>query len=270
MISLWIRESSPDLYDELSEMNNELMNTQRKLAKQNQEILRLNEELRNGNKELEHFVYSVSHDLKEPLRMVKMFMKRLDQKYGNSLDEKAKEYIYYAVDGAERMDQLINDLLEYSRIGRKNNQFEVTDLNKLLEKVEKLHHSQLEESGGRIRWPKMPQVKCQKIPLQQLFNNLISNSIKYRKKDESPEISISYEKSPNKWFFSVADNGKGIDSEYHSVIFNIFRKVDDQSASDTGMGLAICKKIVEQHGGKIWVESELGKGSIFKFRIAKR
>jgi len=263
------QEPTLDLYDELSGMNNELVNAQRKLAKQNQEILHLNKQLRDSNKELEYFAYSVSHDLKEPLRMVKSFMNRLDQKYGDSLDDKAKQYIYYAVDGAERMEVLINDLLEYSRIGRKNNQFEMADLSELLEKVEKLNRSRLEETGGRISRPEMPQIYCQKTPLQQLFNNLISNSIKYRINDESPEITISYKEKPNEWLFSVADNGKGIDPEYHSVIFDLFRKVDEESASGSGMGLAICKKIVDQHGGKIWVESELGKGSTFYFTIRK-
>lgn len=261
--------TSLDVYDELTEMNNELMNAQRKLAKQNQEILQLNKELKIINEELEHFAYSVSHDLKEPLRMVKSFMNRLSQKYGDSLDEKAKQYIFYAVDGAERMGELINDLLEYSRIGRVNNQLEVTDLNELLEKVEKLNHSRLEETGGRLSWDEMPQISCQKVPVHQLFNNLVSNSIKYRKEDESPEIFISYEDKPSEWLFSVADNGKGIDSEHHSAIFGLFRKVNEESITGSGMGLAFCKKIVEQHGGKIWVESEKGKGSTFKFTIKK-
>jgi signal transduction histidine kinase len=264
------QESSLDLYDELSEMNNELVNVQRKLTKQNQQILHLNKQLRDSNKELEYFAYSVSHDLKEPLRMVKSFMNRLDQKYGDSLDEKAKQYIYYAVDGADRMEILINDLLEYSRIGRKNTQFKMANLNELLEKVEKLNHSYLDESGGRIIRPEMPQVICQSIPVEQLFNNLISNSIKYRKEDEAPEISISYEEKPNEWLFSITDNGKGIDPEYHSVIFDLFRKVDDESTAGSGIGLSICKKIVEQHGGKIWVESEAGRGSTFMFTISKK
>lgn len=263
------QESPLDMYDELSGMNNELMNAQRKLAKQNQEILQLNKQLSDSNKELEHFSYSVSHDLKEPLRMVKSFMNRLEDKYGDSLDDKAKQYIHYAVDGAERMDQLINDLLEYSRIGRKNNQFEVADLNEILEKVEKLNHSQFDETGGSISWPTLPRINCQKIPLQQLFNNLISNSIKYRKEDGSPEIIISFEERRDEWLFSVADNGKGIEHKYHSVIFDLFRKVDEESASGTGMGLAICKKIVEQHDGKIWVESEPGEGSTFYFTVSK-
>lgn len=263
-------ESPLDMYDELSGMNNELMNAQRKLAKQNQEILRLNQQLRDKNKELEHFSYSVSHDLKEPLRMVRAFMKRLNQKYADSLDEKAREYIYYAVDGAERMELLINDLLEYSRISRKNTQFERTDIEELLENAKKLNRAELEVTNGSIHWSEMPEIICQKTPMQQLFNNLISNSIKYRKEDGSPEIQISYEEKPDAWLFSVADNGKGIEPEFHKVIFDLFRKVDEESTSGTGMGLAICKKIVEQHGGEIWVESEPGKGSRFYFTIAKK
>ncbi|MCC5907710.1 MAG: hypothetical protein JJU13_15965 [Balneolaceae bacterium] len=262
-------ESTLDMYDEISEMNNELMNAQRKLAKQNQEILRLNKQLKNKNNELEHFSYSVSHDLKEPLRMVRSFMKRLDQKYGDTLDDKARQYIYYAVDGAERMDQLINDLLEYSKIGRINNQFEKTDLNELLVEVEKLCQSQLEEAGGNISWSEMPEITCYKTPIQQLFNNLISNSLKFRKEGISPEIIINAEEREDEWLFSVADNGKGIDPEYHSVIFDLFRKVDDKLTTGTGMGLAISKKIVEEHKGKIWVESEPGKGSTFFFTILK-
>jgi len=262
-------DSTLDMYDEISEMNNELMNAQRKLAKQNQEILRLNKRLKEKNNELEHFSYSVSHDLKEPLRMVRSFMKRLDQKYGDTLDDKAKQYIYYAVDGAERMDLLINDLLEYSKIGRINNQFEKTDLNELLVEVEKLCQSQLEEAGGNISWTNMPEITCHKIPIQQLFNNLISNSIKFMKEGSSPEIFINAEEREDAWLFSVADNGKGIDPEYHSVIFDLFRKADDKLTSGTGMGLAICKKIVEEHKGKIWVESEPGKGSTFFFTILK-
>ena len=263
------QEPSLDLYDELSGMNNELMNAQRKLAKQNQEILRLNKELRETNKKLEHFAYSVSHDLKEPLRMVRVFMNRLDEKYGDSLDEKAKQYIHFAVDGAERMEKLIKDLLDYSRIGRIHNQYELIDIGELLENTNKLNQAQLEETGGSIKWTEMPEITCQKIPLQQLFNNLVSNGIKYRKVDASPEILISFEEKQDEWIFSVADNGMGIEPEYHSVIFDLFRKVDEKSTSGTGMGLAICKKIVEEHGGKIWVESELGKGSTFYFTIEK-
>lgn len=266
-------KSKPDValnaFDELSGMNNELMNAQRKLAKQNQEILNLNKELRDMNEELEHFAYSVSHDLKEPLRMVKSFMNRLSQKYGDTLDDKAKQYVFYAVDGAERMDQLINDLLEYSRLGRSQNQFEVTDLNEILDDIEKLNYSRLEETGGSIRWPVLPQISCLKVSIHQLFNNLISNSIKYRKEDVSPEIIITFEDRPTTWLFSVVDNGSGIDPEYHSSIFGLFRKVNEESKSGSGMGLAICKKIVEQHGGKIWVESEKGKGSTFWFTIMK-
>jgi len=263
------QESASDFFDEISEMNNELMNAQRKLAKQNQEILQLNKQLKDNNKELEHFSYSVSHDLKEPLRMVRVFMKRLELKYGDSLDDKAKKYIFYAVDGAERMELLINDLLEYSRIGRINTEYERTNIEELLNNVKKLNQAELEITGGTINWTVLPEIICQKTPIQQLFNNLISNSIKYRKEDGAPEIFINAEEKVDEWLFSVSDNGKGIEPEYHSVIFELFRKVDDKSTSGAGMGLAICKKIVEEHGGKIWVESEVGKGSTFYFTISK-
>jgi len=263
------QESASDFFDEISEMNNELMNAQRKLAKQNQEILLLNKQLKDSNKELEHFSYSVAHDLKEPLRMVRVFMKRLELKYGDSFDDKAKKYIFYAVDGAERMELLINDLLEYSRIGRKNTEYERTNIEELLINVKKLNQAELEITGGTINWTVLPEIISQKTPLQQLFNNLISNSIKYRKEDGAPEIFINAEEKVDEWLFSVSDNGKGIEPEYHSVIFELFRKVDDKSTSGAGMGLAICKKIVEEHGGKIWVESEVGKGSTFYFTISK-
>ncbi len=261
---------STDLYDELSAINNELVNSQRKLVKHNQEILRLNKELADKNNELEHFSYSVSHDLKEPLRMVKAYMKLLDQRYGNTFDEKAKQYIFFAVDGAERMDVLIKDLLEYSRVGRIKNQPERIDIGELLNEIRKLNQAQIESTGGSMKWAEMPEVICRKTPMQQLFNNLISNSIKHRKKERPPEIFISFEETGIEWIFTVADNGKGIEPEYHSAIFELFRKVDDNSTSGTGMGLAICKKIVEEQGGHIWVESEPGKGSRFSFTIGKR
>ncbi len=263
------QEFSLNFYDEISGMNNELMNAQRKLAKQNQEILQLNKLLSDKNKELEHFAHTVSHDLKEPLRMVSSFMQRLDEKYGDVLDEKAKKYIYYAVDGSERMGMLIDELLEYSRIGRIDNELELTDIGKILEKSERLNKAKLEELGGSIHWTKMPEIVCQKVPVQQLFNNLISNSIKYRKENEPPEIYISFDEKMDEWLFLVTDNGKGISPEYHSAIFELFRKVDGKSTAGTGIGLALCKKIVEEHNGKIWVESEMGKGSTFCFTIKK-
>jgi len=260
-----------DSYDEISKVNNELVNVQRKLAKQNEEILKLNSELRKSNKELEHFSYAVSHDLKEPLRMVRSFMKLLEENYGDRLDEKALKYVNFAVDGAERMNLLIDDLLEYSRVGRQGEILQKTDLNKVLESVKALHQSTLETTGASVVWDEMPAIICEKIHIQQVFNNLVSNSLKYSRVNKAPKIEISFEEQPGYWKFSVKDNGIGIDPENKSVIFDLFRRADYKSdRSGSGIGLAICKKVVEQHHGEIWVESRKGKGSTFHFTISKK
>lgn len=266
-----VRESeSIDSYDEISKVNNELVNVQRKLIKQNEEILKLNRQLSSSNKELEHFSYAVSHDLKEPLRMVRSFMKLLDEKYGDQLDEKAKKYVNFAVDGAERMSILIDDLLEYSRVGRQGEDLKETDLNEVLNNVFGLNKVTIEEKEASVTWPKMPTINCKRIHIQQVFNNLISNSLKYSRTDKAPKIEISFEEQPGYWKFSVNDNGIGIDPENYSVVFDLFRRADNEpDRSGSGIGLAICKKVVEQHQGKIWVESRKGKGSAFHFTISK-
>jgi len=259
-----------DEFDEISKVNNELINAQRKLVKQNAEISRLNSQLRDSNQQLEHFAYTVSHDLKEPLRMVKSFMDLLSKHYGDQLDEKARKYIYFAADGAERMDAFIKDLLDYSRIGRVGNKVEDTDFAGVLEEVVRMNQSILEETGGSVEWDDLPVIPAQKMAIRQLFNNLISNGLKYRKKEVPPTIQISCEEKKGYWQFSVKDNGRGIDSEHHKAIFELFKRVGDaETEQGTGMGLALCKKIAEQHGGKIWVDSEEGMGSTFHFTIEK-
>lgn len=259
-----------DSYDEMSKVNNELVNAQRKQMKQHEQILQLNNRLEKSNKELESFAYSVSHDLKEPLRMIRSFMKLLNDRYGDQLDEKANKYIHFAVDGAERMNVLIDDLLEYSRVGRKNREFTKTDINVVLEKITTLMTSFIDEQNAKVIWPEMPTIVCQMVPIEQVFRNLISNSIKYRKRNEAPVIKISFDENSSRWLFSVKDNGIGIDPEFHSAIFDLFRRIEtDTDVSGTGMGLAITKKIIEEHNGKIWVESEIGEGSCFYFTLAK-
>ena len=259
-----------DSYDEITKVNNELINAQRKLVKKNEEILKLNSQLRSSNEELEHFAYAVSHDLKEPLRMVRSFMKLLEEKYGNRLDEKALRYVNFAVDGAERMNLLIDDLLEYSRVGRQGEILQRTDLNQILESVRALHQSTLETTGASVVWGEMPTIICEKIHIEQVFNNLVSNSLKYSRVNYAPKIEISIEEQPGYWKFSVNDNGTGIDPENYSVIFDLFRRADsDPEKSGSGIGLAICKKVVEKHNGEIWVESKKGEGSTFYFTIPK-
>lgn len=261
---------SSSVFNEISEMNNELVNTQRKLIKQNEEILRLNKSLKESNRELQHFAYTLSHDLKEPLRMVRSFMSLLEKKYGADLDEKAMEYIHYAVDGAERMNGLITDLLEYSRIGRQNNTYEKIDLNKILQKVLKLNESMIKEADAKIEVDNLPEIEVQTVPIERLFNNLLGNSLKYRKPDVSPVISIKAQEQAGHWLFSVTDNGRGIPADLHTSIFDLFKRGgNNEGISGSGMGLAMCKKIVNEHSGEIWVSSEPGKGSTFYFTIQK-
>lgn len=263
-------DPSLDSFDEISKVNNELINAQRQLIKKNREISNLNEQLRSSNRELEHFAYVVSHDLKEPLRMIRSFMRLLEKKYSDELDDKGREYIHYAVDGAERMNEMISSLLEYSRIGRKHTEFNKVDLNEVLQKVTGLNRSVIERSRGEITWTKLPVVNGQEVPLQQLFNNLVSNALKYQKAGTSPIVEIDYEEKPEEWQFSVSDNGRGIAPEYHDAVFNLFQRIQEgEEEEGTGMGLAICKKIVEQHGGEIWVESKEGEGSTFYLTLAK-
>lgn len=265
-----IQVSPLDLLDEISKVNNELINVQRKMVKQNEEIRQLNIQLEASNRELEHFAYTISHDLKEPLRMVRSFMKLLSDRYSDSIDEKGKKFIHFAVDGADRMKLLIDELLGFSRVGRVNSTFEKTDLNKVLEDVIALNRSFIDEHQGAVNWQELPEIVCQEMPMKQLFGNLISNSIKYRKQSVPPVVNISCKEKPGKWLFTISDNGKGIEPEYHSVVFELFRRIDRSDGSEgTGMGLAICKKIVEQHGGKIWLESEKGKGTILYFTVSK-
>jgi len=203
--------------------------------------------------------------------MGRSFLQLLEKKYGDVLDDKAREDIGFAVDGADRMKELISDLLGYTRIGRDEKSFDLVDLNEVLESVHTLNKSWIIETETQIKANDLPEVKCQKVLIKQLFNNLISNSIKYCGVDRAPVIQIDAEEKENHWLFSITDNGQGIPHSMHTTIFDLFKRgtgKDDNSGS--GMGLAICKKIVEEHGGEIWVESEPGKGSTFCFTITKQ
>lgn len=226
-------------------------------------------QLAESNAELERFAYVASHDLQEPLRMVSSFLQLLDKKYVAYLDKDAKEYIRYSVDGAERMKKLILDLLEYSKIGADKKSFSAIDLNKVVKNVMLLFETTLLEEHGTVHIADLPIVMGNGSLLQQLFQNLIGNALKY-KAGQPPIIDIGYRDEPDRWVFYVKDNGIGIDPKYFEKIFIIFQRLHNSSNfRGTGIGLAICKKIVERHNGTIWVESESGKGSIFYFSIKK-
>ncbi len=228
------------------------------------------ENLNSKNKELEQFAYTVSHDLKEPLRMVRSFMELLKNKYGKILDNKAHEYIHYAVEGAERMGDNIDDLLEYSRIGRKYTTIEQTDLNSLVDGILKNLTSDIEESQAQISIADLPTMHLVPVSIKILFQNLLTNALKYHPEGQRPVITIEAEEKNNCWQFAVTDNGIGIDAKYHEQVFAVFNRLHMRDEfPGSGMGLAISKKIVEQHDGQIWIESNKEQGSTFKFTICK-
>ena len=219
------------------------------------------------NKELEAFAYSASHDLKEPLRVIAGFVGLLEKRYKDSLDEKAHEYIKYTIDGTKRMQALISDLLEYSRVGTKSTEFQPADCSLILSKAILDLKVAIEESCAVVTHDNLPTITADASQLTSLFQNLIGNAIKYRSA-EAPRIHVAAKKSANEWVFSVRDNGIGIDPKFNDRIFVVFQRLHASGEySGTGIGLAICKKIVERHDGKIWVESEPGKGSTFYFTI---
>lgn len=223
--------------------------------------------LERSNKELERFAYIASHDLQEPLRMVASFTQLLSKKYKEKLDKEAQEYIDFAVDGAVRMQQLITDLLTYSRVTTKGKTFAPTDCNAILSEVLQNLGVAIQEAKAEITYDKLPVILADSTQILQIFQNLISNAIKFHS-NTPPKIHISAENHDHYWLFLVKDNGIGIEPEYHDQIFAIFKRLHGrQKYSGTGVGLAICKKIVERHGGKIYVESEAGNGAKFCFTI---
>lgn len=240
----------------------------RELQQKNDELEFKNIELERSNRDLEQFAYVASHDLKEPLRMVSAYTQLLESRYKNVLDEDGKTFISYASEGAERMGTLINDLLNYSRVGRMGTRQEPVDLNKVVKEVIQKNEIQIEETGAEIICEPLPEVMGSYTYLYSLFQNLISNAIKFRKDDISPKIIIKAKKANNFWEFSVTDNGIGMDPQYLDRIFVIFQRLHTRDKyTGTGIGLAICKKIIEFHGGEIWADSQPDAGTTFYFTL---
>ncbi len=226
-------------------------------------------ELARSNAELEQFAYMASHDLQEPLRMVTSFLQLLNEKYEGQFDESAAQYIAYAMDGAERMKTLIRDLLRYSKISFHDEEKELIDLNDLLGELKSVFADKFVDEGGLLEIGSLPKVVGQRTLYTQLFQNLIGNGLKYRRK-AAPIIRIKAIDKGENWEFTVADNGIGIDQKFHDKIFVIFQRLHSRDEfSGTGIGLAICKKIVEKYGGTIWVDSAPGEGSEFHFTLEK-
>jgi PAS domain S-box-containing protein len=242
--------------------------TNRKQAEEN--LKNTMEDLVRSNKELEQFAYVASHDLQEPLRMVSSYVQLLERRYKGKLDSDADEFIAYAVDGASRMQRLINDLLSYSRVGTRGKELKKVACSRALGQATANLSGVIEATGAVVTNDDLPTLKADEFQLIQLFQNLIDNAIKFRSK-EPPRIHVSARKKEKEWLLSVSDNGIGIDPQYAERIFVIFQRLHERDKyPGTGIGLAICKRIVERHGGRIWVESEPRKGSTFFFTIPRK
>ncbi|MEJ2033432.1 MAG: ATP-binding protein [Deltaproteobacteria bacterium] len=231
------------------------------------ELRAIADELARSNKELEQFAYIVSHDLREPLRTIGGFLNLIQRRYGSRLDHQAKELIHFAVDGAERLDHMITDLLEYSRVQRQEPVLGSVDLFDIYFAVIENLKALIEETDAHISHDPLPVITGDASQLTRLLQNLIGNAIKFRG-DSPPEIHIGISRCDNGWLFAVRDNGIGIQAEFVDRIFQVFQRLHTQKEyPGSGIGLAICRKIVERHGGRIWVESRPGEGTTFYFTI---
>lgn len=230
-------------------------------------LVRQSLELQRSNAELERFAYVASHDLQEPLRTITSFVQLLARRYQGKLDADADEFIQFAVDGANRMRQLIQDLLSYARIQACGDAFEPVSLEKILAETLEGLRLVLEESGAAVTHGPLPVVQADPVQMGQLLSNFIGNALKFQGPDP-PVVHLRAERQGAEWVFSISDNGIGIDSQYFERIFLVFQRLHGRADySGTGIGLALCKRIVERHGGRVWVESEAGRGSVFFFTL---
>ncbi len=241
-----------------------------RLMELNESLQKKAKELAESNLELEHFAYVASHDLQEPLRMVTSFLSLLEKKYTDVIDDRGKKYIFLAVDGAKRMQQMILDLLEFSRVGKKDETQCQINLNELVVGINLLLQKIIEDKKAVISVHSLPVINTFKSSIRQVFQNLIGNALKYSKEGIPVKIEITAIEFAGHWQFAVSDNGIGISAAYFNRIFVIFQRLHTRDAfSGTGIGLAITKKAIEKLGGKIWVESKLGQGSSFYFTVPK-
>jgi len=228
------------------------------------------EELKRSNAELAQFAYVASHDLQEPLRMVSSYTQLLARRYADRLDGDAKEFMAYVVDGAARMKQLIEDLLAYSRVGTRGRQVHEVAVEAPLRRAIANLRAAIEEASASVSFDALPTVPADESQLAQLFQNLIGNALKFRS-PSVPRIHVSCSEREREWEFSVADNGIGIEPQYFERIFMVFQRLHNKTEyPGTGIGLAICKKVVERHNGRIWVESVPDQGTTFHFTLPKQ
>ena len=234
----------------------------------NDQLQRQADELLRSNRDLEQFAYVASHDLQEPLRKVASFTQLLQRRYAGQLDERADQYIAFAVDGAQRMQRLINDLLAFSRIGRVTGGFADVDLDAVMTQVAAQTDSAREYAGGEVTWHDLPVVLGEETLLTTLLTNLVSNSLKFRRPGVPPLVEVSARAVDGEWEISCADNGIGVEPEFADKIFVIFQRLHSKDAyPGTGIGLAIAKKIIEYHGGRVWVDADVDEGTVIRFTL---
>jgi PAS domain S-box-containing protein len=237
-----------------------------KIARDITERKRADEEIRRANHGLEQFAFSASHDLQEPLRTVNIYSELLTQRYSNQLDGQALEFLGHIRKGATRMEMLVRDLLSFTQVTKFDAIPETTDANEALSKALDDLEGAIQESKARVTADPLPSVRIHGRHLEQMFQNLVGNAIKYRSAEHAPLVHISAESKDGRAAFSVRDNGIGIDPKYNQTIFGLFKRLHTSNEYEgTGLGLAICQRIVDQYNGRIWVDSEVGKGSVFKF-----
>jgi PAS domain S-box-containing protein len=225
------------------------------------------EQLLRSNEDLQQFAYAASHDMQEPLRTVASYVQLLQRRYTGKLDEQADEYIRYAVDGAKRMRSLIEDLLAYSRAGADHLPMRETDARTILQQTLEALRASIQDSGAQITHGELPLVMADDAQFALLLQNLVSNAIKYRRPGVAPRIHIGALRRGGEWVFSVRDNGSGFDAVHAEAVFAPFKRLHGREVAGTGIGLALCRRIVERHGGRIWAESRKGEGSTFSFTL---
>lgn len=246
-----------------------LRKAERELSAANDRLKLLNKELTRSNEDLQQFAFAASHDLQEPLRTVTSFVTLLERNAGPRLSGDEQDYLRFIAEGSRRMRALIDDLLRYSQVGQKPAHIEAVNLNALLATVLEDLREGIVESGAEVRYSALPEVSGDEAQLGQVFQNLVGNAIKYARPGVKPIIEVRAENAGEEWVIRVSDNGIGIENDYLQSIFAPFKRLHGREISGTGIGLAICRRVIEAHGGRIWVESVAGQGSDFCFSLPK-
>ena len=254
----------------LVELKNKNRELEEKVNERTEKLERSNEELKRSNLDLEQFAYAASHDLQEPLRTITNFVQLLDRRFGDKLGDEGKEYVFFAVDGAKRMSSLIKDLLEYSRVGRKEATMQKTDLTMIFDSKLRDLSQKIKDKNAEVVQTGLPEeLNCVPNQISILLYNLINNGLKFND-SPTPKVEVQGMEREKDWLFTITDNGIGVAEEYKETIFEIFRRLHAKDEYEgSGIGLAICKKIVMRHEGDIWLESEEGEGTTFFFTIKK-